>query len=92
MTDNGSDTKCVKCSLNFTSAKILNNHQLEKHSQTSVKCFKCNLKFTNQERFRVHWNSKHVTIKTPTESKPSTVSYTGCILNQILMISCWLLC
>lgn len=76
MTDNGSDTKCAKCNLNFTSAKTLKNHQLEKHSQNVVKCFKCGLKFINSERFRAHWNSKHVTAKIPAQSVASTVSFT----------------
>lgn len=75
MTDEGADTKCLRCNLNFTSAKTLKTHQLEKHTQAGVKCFKCGLRFTTQDRFRVHWNNKHVTVpKTPTEPKPSSVS------------------
>ncbi|XP_031628314.1 zinc finger protein Xfin-like [Contarinia nasturtii] len=71
MSDNGNDTKCLKCNLNFTSSKTLKKHEQEKHSQSVVKCFKCNLKFSNQERFRAHWNSKHVTA-TKKVTKPST--------------------
>lgn len=78
------ETNCLKCNLNFSSAKTLKNHQLEKHLQSSIKCFKCNLKFSNQERFRVHWNNKHVTMaKTLAKCKPSTVSSTVYYLNQL---------
>ncbi|XP_055296715.1 zinc finger protein 26-like [Sitodiplosis mosellana] len=75
MSDEVIDTKCLRCNLNFTSAKKLKIHQLEKHAQGVVKCFKCRLKFSTQDRFRVHWNNKHVTApKTPAEPKPSSSS------------------
>lgn len=78
----GDDTKCLKCNLNFASAKSLKVHQQEKHSQNVIKCFKCGLRFSTAEKFRVHWNNRHVTVTT----KPPKLN----AVSTILVLFCWL--